>query len=650
MTSAFVRAALAVALLSHALASWSADARVIVAFKPDAAALRLQALSSSATKSGLQRRADALTERAGVPLVTGMAVADRWQVVRAQGLDSETLAARLRQHPDLEWAVVDRRRRASLVPNDPLFGVATRPSGPDAGQWYLRTPDATIRSAINAQAAWDRVTGLPSIVVAVLDTGVWSSHLDLNGRVLPGIDTIVDTDVANDGDGPDRDASDPGDWITAEENASDAFKDCGVAPSSWHGTMVSSIIGATANDGIGMAGTAFGTRILPVRVLGKCGGYDSNIIAGMLWAAGLQSVAGSANPHPARVLNMSLGGAGNCEAAYADAVRRINAAGAVVVAAAGNSVGQAVGSPANCPGVIAVAGLRHAGSKVGFSDLGPEITIAAPGGNCINIDAGSPCLYPIVAAANSGARGPQAGGSIWTDSFNISVGTSFATPIVAGTVALMLSKRPTLQPADVTAALRASARPFPTSGADNGVTDPTPVPVCVAPGPSEQLQCYCTTSLCGAGMLDAAAAVAAVSGLVPGIGQSPAVLEAGAVITLSAGSTQVPAGRSIAQYAWTLVDGGGIVSGFNSATNAALATLTPTAAGAFVVRLTVTDDLGVATSTELRIEVIAASPNAGGGGTPGPGESTGGGATGWGWWAALWVAVAALRRRDQTQG
>ena len=111
-----------------------------------------------------------------------------------------------------------------------------------------------------------------------------------------------------------------------------------------------------------------------------------------------------ANPNPARVLNMSLGSEGACTAAYGDAVAEVMATGAVVVASAGNSAGHAVSTPANCPGVIAVAGLRHAGTKVGFSDLGPEIAISAPGGNCVDIGPNDPCLYPILTTTNSGSR------------------------------------------------------------------------------------------------------------------------------------------------------------------------------------------------------------------------------------------------------
>ena len=145
-----------------------------------------------------------------------------------------------------------------------------------------------------------------------------------------------------------------------------------------------------------MASVTRNVRLVPVRVLGKCGGQDSDIIAGMLWAAGISVPGAPANPNPARVLNMSLGGAGACSSAYVDAITQINALGAVVVVAAGNDTGHAVGTPGNCPGVITVAGLRHIGTKVGFSDLGPEVSIASPGGNCVNTGATDPCLYPIL--------------------------------------------------------------------------------------------------------------------------------------------------------------------------------------------------------------------------------------------------------------
>lgn len=493
--------------------------RVIVKWREGAATAREHPMSvgqpAALIATIAQRRADAAGTRLGLKLSTGRMLGRRSQVMFSTALGSAELAARLARHPDVEYAIEDQRQTFHYIPADPLFAAGpANGQGPTVGQWYLKKPDATIRSAVNVEGAWDLVAANPSVVVAVLDTGVLADHVDLAGRVLPGWDLVSSRTTANDGGGRDSDASDPGDWITAAENTNPngAFKDCGARSSSWHGTMVSGVIGAAANNGLGMAGVAAGVRILPVRVLGKCGGSISDIVAGMYWAAGIDQPGLLGSSTPARVLNLSLGGTGSCDPAYREAVAEITGQpfNVVIVAAAGNSSGLPVGRPANCPGVIGVTGLRHAGSKVGFSDLGPEITIAAPGGNCVNTASGTPCLYPILTSSNSGTQGPVANGSIWTDSYKISVGTSFSAPIVAGVVALMLSAQPALTPPEVIAALKRTARPFPTTGADNG-SDPTPVPMCQpSDGVTEQLQCYCTTALCGAGMIDAAAAVASV--------------------------------------------------------------------------------------------------------------------------------------------
>jgi serine protease len=214
------------------------------------------------------------------------------------------------------------------------------------------------------------------------------------------------------------------------------------------------------------------------------------------------------NPYPARVINLSLGGDGACSAAYQDAVDEVTAAGTAIVAAAGNSSGHAVSSPANCRGVTAVAGMRHAGTKVGFSALGPEVALSAPGGNCVNTAANSACLYPILTATDSGDTVPV--GSTYTDSYNTSVGTSFSAPLVAGVAALVLSLHPGMTPQEVRELLRATARPFPAVGS---IPSSTGAPGCTAPQynlmgtPVDQLECYCTTSTCGAGMLDAGAAL-----------------------------------------------------------------------------------------------------------------------------------------------
>jgi serine protease len=494
-------------------------ARVIVKFKSNSAVLMDRALVGNAFPAN---RALVLGQRLGLAMTAGQAVSEQTQVVFASGISSAELARRLSLESDVEYAVPDERRYHFAAPNDPLYPNGLGGNGPATGQWYLRAPSGAVQSSINIEPAWNITTGSPSVVVADLDTGVRFDHPDLmvvaaGGNLLPGYDMIADVGVANDGDGRDADASDPGDWLTQADISTRGgeFYQCDTAPenSSWHGTQTAGLIAAITNNGLGMASVGRNIRLLPVRVLGKCGGFDSDIIAGMRWAAGLAVPGVPANTNPARVLNMSLGAEGACPASYADAVTAVNAAGAVIVASAGNSTGHSVGAPANCVGVIAVAGLRHVGTKVGFSDLGPEIAIAAPGGNCVNTAAGSPCLYPILTTSNSGATTPVA--PIYTDSFNPSLGTSFSAPLVSGTIALMLSAQPALTPFQIRLTLEATARPFPTTSSDNGTT----VPQCTAPqfdaagNAIDQLECVCTIDTCGAGMLDAGAAVAASGSL-----------------------------------------------------------------------------------------------------------------------------------------
>jgi serine protease len=256
--------------------------------------------------------------------------------------------------------------------------------------------------------------------------------------------------------------------------------------------------------------------------------------------------------------------------------------------------------------VIAVAGLRHVGTKVGFSDLGSQISISAPGGNCVNTVGA--CLYPIITTTNTGTTGPVAGtaGATYSDAFNISVGTSFSAPLVSGTAALMLSANPALTPAQVRALMQATARAFPTTG---GAAN---TPQCVAPQPVgqtqvDQAECYCTTATCGAGMLDAGAAVtqaaASVTNVQARISASPAEPKPAQTITLSASPSTVPVGRTIASYLWALTNGGGIVGGFAGATNGATASVTPSAAGTFTVSLTVTDNTGAQSTTTSTITV-----------------------------------------------
>jgi serine protease len=298
-----------------------------------------------------------------------------------------------------------------------------------------------------------------------------------------------------------------------------------------------------------------------------------------------------------------------------------------------------VGTPASCNGVVAVAALRHVGTKVGFSDLGSQIAISAPGGNCINIGANEPCLYPILAALNAGLTVPET--SIWSDSYDATVGTSFASPLAAGVAALVLSQNPSLTVAQVRALLQGSARPFPATGGSPDARG------CNAPAKGvQQLECYCpnpgtvTYPLCGAGMLDAGAAVnAAATGLAI-IDTTPSGPLKGEPLTLGSSRSIAGAGRNIVGWSWSIVSGGGAVGGFTSATNGASATLAPSAAGTIVVRLTITDNTGASTSSTASVTVSEPPPPADTG--------KGGGAISLLWLALLALAVLALvqvRRR-----
>ena len=596
-----------VASAAAAKAETDAEARVIVKFKSDSTLMRALAARPA---SGPQH-AQALSARLGMALRDGRELGARSQLVFASGMSSAALAARLAAQADVEYAVVDGRQRALAAPNDPLYPAGQLATTPAVGQWYLRTPDATIVSAINAVSAWGVTTGHSGVVVAVLDTGIRPEHPDLQGKLFPGYDFIHDTPTANDGDGRDADPSDPGDGVTQADidNKVPGCTTDDIASSSWHGTQTAGLIGAATNNGVGMASVGRDIRVLPLRVLGKCGGYDSDIQDAMRWAAGIAVAGVPANPNPAKVINLSLGSSGACAQSYQDVVNQLSAAGVLVVAAAGNE-GLAVGTPANCSGVLAVAGLRHAGTKVGYSDLGPEVGIAAPAGNCVTVS--GTCQYPLLTTANSGTAGPVA--SIYTDGNNPSIGTSFSAPLAAGTAALMLSANRDLTPAQLIAALKASARPFPTSGAPAGVT------ACKAPSSTAQTdECYCTTSTCGAGMLDASAAVAAVAKLTANV-YAPVTATVGTGIILDGAGSVAPAAKPIVTHQWAIV-GGSATAAFTSATNVPTATLVASVAGNVTVSLTVTDSAGGSDTTTATLAVtdVPVTPPANGGGGGGGG-------------------------------
>ncbi|MGH8081850.1 MAG: S8 family peptidase [Lysobacter sp.] len=314
----------------------------------------------------------------------------------------------MKQDPSIVEVVADTLKHPTMVPNDPAY----------AQQWHYKNG----AGGLNVEPAWDIANG-NGIVVAVLDTGI-TPHSDLNANIIPGYDFIVDPEVSVDGDGRDADPNDPGDWHDGECDPFGQPDD-----SSWHGTHVAGTIAAVTNNGTGVAGIAFGAKVQPVRVLGKCGGYTSDIIDAVTWASG-GSVAGVPdNATPAEVINLSLGGSGACSAAEQVAFDAARARGTTVVIAAGNSGGDVANfSPANCNNVIAVSAVGPTGALAGYSNFGPKIDVAAPGGSGVQ-----PAADNILSTWNLGTHEQAGEGYAWM------AGTSMAAPHVAGVVALMQS-------------------------------------------------------------------------------------------------------------------------------------------------------------------------------------------------------------------
>ncbi|MCL2657151.1 MAG: S8 family peptidase [Betaproteobacteria bacterium] len=535
------------------------------------------------------KRAHALGARVQSDISSIRELRPRVQLVQARGLSAEALAERLAAQTDVEYAVPDRIKRIRTIPNDLHY----------ASQWYLQ---AAQPAAINTQDAWDMAQGKSNTIIAVLDTGIRPEHPDFAGKLVGGYDFVSDPDIAGDGQTTgsserDDDPSDPGDFVSAEDFKLPIFhnQDCGAGKnkpttSSWHGTQVAGIVGAATNNVEGIAGVAWNAKIEPVRVLGKCGGYDSDIIDGMRWAAGLSVSGVPDNPNPAQILNLSLGGEGSCSPAYRDVINEILAKGVLIVAAAGNGAGT-VDEPANCDGVLAVAGVRHTGTKVGYSNYGRQVGIAAPSGNCEN--SSGDCLFPIISTTNTGTTTP--GASSYTDSTNFAVGTSFAAPQAAGVAALMLSVNSGLTPAQLIQHIKSSATPFP--------ADPTlrTCPIIDLSG-----QCNCTTLTCGAGMLNAQKAVLAALQPSAQIVASANTLDVSETLTLDGSSSAVADERHIASYAWRITSGGGTGSTL-SAPDQPVTILMASAAGSVSLSLTVTDDAGYSNTTSKTLAVTGSS-------------------------------------------
>lgn len=493
---------------------------------------------------GEERRWRGVLEGAGLSARSGRIEPRRRAVGRDQQLldfgrpldaaEVERLRTRLRQRPEVDWVEANAVERRLETPSDPQY----------TDQWWLFPVAGTNASPIQSrrrgvpdfQTAWSSgitgATGVFGARVAVLDTGV-TDHPELTGRVLPGYDFVSDVATANDGDGRDNVALDPGDWVSGTDLTDPAFDGCVIEDSSWHGTTVSGIVAARTDNGLGIAAPNWRGVVLPVRVAGKCGATVADIVDGMRWAAGLSVPGVPANPNPARILNISFGGASPCGDTYRAAIRDVTQRGAVVVAAAGNEWG-APTRPANCAGAVGVVALNRDGFKSNYSNFGAELAasgVATVGGDdedgawgALLADGG------LRALTNLGRRQPGSAG--YADVF----GTSFAAPVAAATLSLMLSVNPALTAAQLVEGLRASVRPHVVSQVVGSCSDDNPG------------RCICTTQTCGAGIVDAARALQwaerpdtwVAPTLVPANIDAPEVLQAAALGPDREGSVAPP--------------------------------------------------------------------------------------------------------------
>ncbi|CAB3752179.1 peptidase S8 [Burkholderia sp. MSh2] len=388
---------------------------------------------------------------------SGAAVLSIGQRIAAS--DAAALAQAFAADADVDYAEPDHPMRIRDTPSDPLYSQ----------QWYLFDPTA----GIDMPPAWTVTKGSPTVVTAVLDTG-YRPHADLIGNLLPGYNFISNVNTSNNGETRGPDATDPGDWVTQQDlsNASGPYYQCASEPSnsSWHGTRVMGVIGATANNGVGIAGISWLGQILPVRVLGKCGGTTSDIADGMRWAAGIPVSGVPNNPTPAKVINLSLGGVGTCSTTFQQAIDDVTAKGVTVVVAAGNDgLSTGLDQPANCRGVISVGATDTNGLRASFSNFGSDVTLSAPGVN-------------ILSTSNTGTTTPG------SDTYGLANGTSLATPQVTGVAALMLSINSNLTPTQIQQKLQGGTRTTKLSASTS-----------------------CTAMPAGSGILDAGAAVASAN-------------------------------------------------------------------------------------------------------------------------------------------
>ena len=331
--------------------------RIIVGFKPSASSADIALAHQTARSRGVPAAAS-------VRSLGGNA-----QLVDTSGASQTDALAVYRGLPSVQYAESDHFNRYDIVPNDPLF----------SSQWGL--------TQAQLPSAWSVTQGSVGRFIAILDSGIYdeastfpapdggAGHPDLRGKVAVNV---------NFSDEPDT----------------DDYAD--------HGTLVAGLAAASTNNGIGIAGTGYLTRLFNVKVGDVNGVTESAAIAGLHWAA----------DNGASVANMSFGGEGACDSAFQDAVNYAWARGVVIVAAAGNDADSNVHSPASCTNVLAVASVTNSDTRSSFSSFGSWVQLAAAGGSADNVN-------PDIVSTND------------VGTYSTEAGTSFSAPLVSGVAALV---------------------------------------------------------------------------------------------------------------------------------------------------------------------------------------------------------------------
>lgn len=311
----------------------------------------------------------------------------------------------------VEYAEPNRYRETHVIPNDPSF----------PNQWGL--------TKINCPPAWDRTTGSPNVVVAVVDTGIDLDHPELTPLLVPGWDMV---DLGPNPTPPPGFHFE-GDFSGRDNNPQDEVG---------HGTHVAGTIACASNNATGVAGVTWRCQLMPVKVLTRIvNNANANDVRGVGSSADIAAGIRYAVDHGVRVINLSLGGTVDTQVER-DAIAYAISKGVIVVAAMGNAYqsGNPTSYPGAYPDVVAVGAINQADQRASFSQTGPHIDVVAPGVGVLS--------------------------TVWDNGFTMMSGTSMATPHVSGVAALLLSCNSNLTGPQVADIIRQTARPLRDNPAD----------------------------------------------------------------------------------------------------------------------------------------------------------------------------------------